>query len=63
MNTATIDEATQLMRQTPDEFSEQVMEAIEDILDIAEANHRLTNPKPGKSKTLEEIIKQYDLDD
>ncbi|SMF96527.1 hypothetical protein SAMN02949497_3927 [Methylomagnum ishizawai] len=57
---ATLERITQAVRGLPEPLAEKVLEYIEDLADIAEANARLADPQPAIP--LEDIIREFDLE-
>ena len=59
--TATFDRIARAVRDLPEPLAVKVLEYIEDLADIAEANARLADPQPPIP--LEGIIHEFDLED
>lgn len=56
---ATLERITQAVRGLPEPLAEKVLDYIEDLADIAEANARLASPRPAIP--LEDNIREFDI--
>lgn len=57
---ATLERITEAARGLPEPLAEKVLDYIEDLADIAEANARLSDPQP--TIPLEDIIREFGLE-
>jgi hypothetical protein len=57
----TLERINQAVRDLPEPLAIKVLDYIEDLIDIADANARLADPQPGIP--LEEIIREFGLEE
>ncbi len=57
---ATLERITEAVRGLPEPWAAKVLDYIEDLADIAEANARLSDPQPAIP--LEDIIREFGLE-